>query len=248
MVIDFHVHGKITSGFPFDETKFIDMIKEAQENGLDSIALVEHAGAVNFEEGYNFLNESYNQIEDYYDVNGIKVFYGTEVTTKQDLDILFIGKPKLILEFRNTVNKTRVKNEFIDINDLFNLDIPQEFLVILAHPYREHDVFPELSKKVIDRIDATEFNSKDLYKQGKKAAQEKVLKHAKKLNLPIVSGSDSHYFIQVSTARNIFNKNCENIKNIKEEIKMGRYSTEFSSDLNVRVRSAIIIKDLICNK
>ena len=38
------------------------------------------------------------------------------------------------------------------------------------------------------------------------------------------------------------------VKEIKEEIKKGNYKIEFSTDLNVRVRSAIIIKKLICNK
>ena len=100
MIIDFHVHGKITSGFPFDEEKFLLTIKEAKENGLDSLAITEHCGSNNFLEGYEFLNSNYNHIGDYYDIDGFKVFYGMEVTTKQDLDILFIGKTELILELR----------------------------------------------------------------------------------------------------------------------------------------------------
>ncbi len=247
MIIDFHVHGKITSTFPFDKEKFLLTINEAKENGLDSIAVVEHCGADNFLEGYNYFNDNYPQIDDYYNVKGVKVFYGTEITTKQVLDILFIGNPKLVLELREKVCKTK-DDEYIDINELFKLYIPEDILVILAHPYRDHDIFPELEKYVINRIDAIEFNSKDLYKHGMENMKDRVRKLANKLNLPIVCGSDTHYFIQVSSAKNIFVKECTSVKDIKEEIKTGKYKVDFSYDLNVRVKSAIIIKKLICNK
>ena len=247
MIIDFHVHGKITSTFPFDKEKFLLTINEAKENGLDSIAVVEHCGADNFLEGYNYFNDNYPQIDDYYNVKGVKVFYGTEITIKQVLDILFIGNPKLVLELREKVCKTK-DDEYIDINELFKLYIPEDILVILAHPYRDHDIFPELEKYVINRIDAIEFNSKDLYKHGMEHMKDRVRKLANKLNLPIVCGSDTHYFIQVSSAKNIFVKECTSVKDIKEEIKTGKYKVDFSYDLNVRVKSAIIIKKLICNK
>ena len=248
MVIDFHIHGKITSVFPFDEEKFLSTINEAKENGLDSLAITEHCGANNFLDGYNFLNSNYNRIDDYYELNGFKIFYGMEVTTKQDLDILIIGKPELVLELRNKICASLNNEKHIDINDLFELNIHNELLVILAHPYRDHEQIPELKNNIRNRLDAVELNSKDLYKFGKKQMQEKVSKLADQLELPITSGSDSHHFMQVSTAKNIFNKDCDTVKEIKEEIKKGNYKIEFSTDLNVRVRSAIIIKKLICNK
>jgi len=248
MIIDFHVHGKITSTLSFDKEKFLLTIKEARENGLDSLAITEHLGANNFLEGYDFFKTNYNRIQDYYDVDDFKVFYGMEVTTKQDLDILIIGNPELVLVLRDEIISNIKENKYIDINDLFNLNIADELLVILAHPYRDHVQFPKLENFIIDRLDAIELNSKDAYKAGLEEMKEKITELAKKLNLPITSGSDTHYFIQVSTAKNIFSKNCNTVKEIKEEIKLGNYDIEFSADLNVRVKSAIIIKKLICNK
>lgn len=248
MIIDFHVHGKITSTFPFDEEKFLLTINEAREYGLDSLAITEHCGANNFLEGYKFLNSNYNRIEDYYDINGFKVFYGMEVTTKQDLDILFIGKTELVLELREIINRKLKVDKYIDINELFKLDIPDNLLIILAHPYRDHIQFPELEKHIINRLDALELNSKDIYKTGYEEMQDKVSKLAEKFRLPITAGSDTHYFVQVSTAKNIFNRNCKTIKEIKEEIKQRNYNIEFSQDLKDRVKKAIINKKLICNK
>ena len=176
------------------------------------------------------------------------MFYGMEVTTKQDLDILFIGNAEVVLKLREIINDNLKNDEYIDINDLFRLDIPDELLIILAHPYRDHIEFPELEKHVIEKLDAIELNSKDIYKTEIEEMKDKISKLAEKMKLPITAGSDTHYFIQVSTAKNIFRKDCITIKEIKEEIKCGNYNINFSQDLKVRVKSAIIIKKLICNK
>lgn len=248
MRIDFHVHGKITSTFPFEKEKFLLTIKEARECGLDSLAITEHCSANNFLDGYKFLSSNYNRIEDYYDIDGFKVFYGMEVTTKQDLDILFIGKTELVLELREKINNNFKSDKYIDINDLFKLDISDELLIILAHPYRDHIQLPKLEENVINQLDALELNSKDVYKTGYDEMKDKVSKLAEEFRLPITVGSDTHYFIQVSTAKNIFNKNCNTVKEIKEQIKQRNYNIEFSKDLNDRVKEAIIRKKLICNK
>lgn len=248
MRIDFHVHGKITSTYPFDKEKFLLTINEAREYGLDGLAITEHSSSNNFLEGYDFLKSNYNRIGDYYDIDGFKVFYGMEVTTKQELDILFIGKAELVLELREKINKNLKNEKYIDINDLFKLDISDELLIILAHPYRDYSEFPNLQNHVIQGLDAIELNSRDVYESGLDVMKEKVTKLAEKFQLPMTSGSDTHYFIQVSTAKNILNKECNTVKEIKEEIKNGNYRIDFSTDLKVRVKSAIIIKKLICNK
>lgn len=248
MIMDFHVHGKITSSFPFDKEQFLGTIKEAKEYGLDSLAITEHCSSNNFLEGYNFLESNYQVIGEYYNIDGFKVFYGMEVTTKQNLDILIIGKSELVLELREKVLSNLKGEEYIDINDLFKLEISDELLIILAHPYRDHIEFPKLKSHVVERLDAVELNSKDIYKYGIEEMKEKVVKLAEELKLPITSGSDTHYFIQVSTAKNVLKKDCNTVKEIREEIKNGNYNIEFSEDLKVRVKSATIIKKLICKK
>ena len=248
MIMDFHVHGKITSKFDFDEEKFLLTINEAKNNGLDSLAITEHCGCYKFEAGYVFLNNNFKRISDYYDVNGLKIFYGMEVTTKQDLDILIIGKSELVISLREKIIDNLNDNEFIDINVLFDLDISRELLVILAHPYRSHNELPYLSPIVVGRLDAVELNSKDIYKYGMNEMLNKVADLSKKLNLPITAGSDTHYFIQVSTARNVFKKDCNTVKELKEEILLRNYDINFSTDLNERVQKAIIAKNKICGK
>ena len=100
----------------------------------------------------------------------------------------------------------------------------------------------------LNRFNAIEFNAKDLYNYGIEIMKNKVIKLSNKLNKPIVCGSDTHHFIQVSSVKNIFHKDCKTIKDIKEQIKLENYNREISQELKVRVKSAIIIKKLICTK
>lgn len=248
MIIDFHVHGKITSSYPFDKEKFLLTIDEAREGGLDSIALTEHCHAHNFLEGYEFLNKNYELIDDYYNINGFKVFYGMEVTTIQELDIVIVGNPTSIINLREKIIKNLNNQEFIDINQLFDFIDSEELLVILAHPFRKHSEFPKIQSSIFSKIDATEFNATDLYRNGITLMQEKVLKLANRFNLPIVCGSDTHYFIQMACIKNIFDKNCTTVKQIKEEIRLRNYKVELSPDLKIRIKSARIIKKLICKR
>ena len=101
-----------------------------------------------------------------------------------------------------------------------------------------------MSNTIWEKIDATEFNATDLYNNGIVEMQEKVLKLAKINNIPIICGSDTHHYIQISSIKNIFAKDCTTVKEIKEEINKQNYKTELSSDLKVRVKSAKIIKKL----
>lgn len=246
MVIDFHVHGKIKKSFPFDEERFLLTINEAKEYGLNSLCITEHFNSDNFLEGYNYLSKNYNLIDDHYNIDGIKVFYGMEVKTKQELEFLIIGIPNIVLKLRDDIINNLDDDKYMDINDLFKLNISDELLIIMAHPYRNHSTFPDVDSKIIEKIDAIELNSKDIYKHGLENMQDKINNLSKQLNCPITAGSDTHYFIQVSSAKNIFNKECNNIKEIKEEIKLRNYKIMFSDDLKVRVKSAKIIKKLIC--
>lgn len=248
MTIDFHVHGKITSKFDFDEERFLLTINEAKNNGLDSIVITEHSGAYCFESGYEFLNSNFKRLGDHYEVNGLKVFYGMEVTTKQNLDVLIIGTPENVFDLRNKIINILKNDKYIDIEVLFGLDIPSNLIVILAHPYRSHGELPYLSSYVTERLDAIELNSKDIYKQGMDTMKDKVTKLSEALNLPITAGSDTHYYLQVSTARNVFIKDCSSILELKEEISHGNYNILFSDDLSERVSKAITAKNEICGR
>ncbi|MEG2645418.1 MAG: PHP-associated domain-containing protein [Clostridia bacterium] len=245
MKIDFHTHGKLSSKFPFDREEFMNKINEAKNEGIDSLALTEHCHAINFIEIYNFLADNYKYINDYYDVDGFKVFTGTEVTTNEKLDILLIGNREYIVELSKKVETTKGNQKFIDIIDLFNILDCTKLIIILAHPLRRHTLFPDIDKNIIKKIDAIEFNATDLYNNGVSNMKNKIVELGKLLNIPITGGSDSHYFTQIGSIKNCFNVECNTICEIKEQIKKKNFIVEISDNLEIRVKSSIIIKKLI---
>lgn len=104
MNIDFHMHGKIKKKFPFDKDNFINCINEAKNYGIDALTLTEHCHSKNFEESYDYLKNNYEYINEcYYEIDGIKLFTGIEVTTTIDLDFIFIGNRTDINNFKNEI-------------------------------------------------------------------------------------------------------------------------------------------------
>ena len=245
MIIDFHIHGKITSTFPFKKEEFYKKINEAKNYGINSLALVEHSYANNFNEANNYLKEKYEYINDYYNIEGFKIFIGIEITTIEGIDILYIANRKYILKLKKDLDVQLKGEKNIKIDDLFNYCIPNKSLIIIAHPFRRHKEFPNINPLIFEKVDAIEINVKDLYKNGITETKNKVSKLASEWNLPIIGGSDTHHFIQVGSIKNIFNCDCNTIDEIKKNIKSNNCKIEISSDLSVKVRSASNIKKSI---
>lgn len=245
MKIDFHTHGKISSKLPFNKEEFANKINEAKNEGIDSLVLTEHCHANNFIEGYEFLSRNYKYINDYYDVDGVKVFTGIEVTTNEELDILIIGNREYIVELKEKIENKKAEQKFINIKDLINILDSSKLLIIIAHPFRRHTTFPSIDKNIIEQIDAIEFNATDLYNKGITNMKNNVIKLGELLNVPITGGSDSHYFIQIGSIKNNFSIECTTIQEIKEQIKKNNFTVEISDNLEIRVKSSKIIKKLI---
>jgi len=247
MTIDFHVHSKITSKFPFNKEEFLLIIEEARLEGIDSLVLTEHCHADEFIGAYDFLSNNYPLIEDYYDVDGIKIFCGIEITTNQNYDFLVIGKPNEVLELRNTIVNELKYTKDIPIEKLFKLFDKEKFIIILSHPHREHDEI-DLSDEILNKLDAIEYNARELYDGGIDIMKNRIDKLSKETDLPIVCGGDAHHFIRMGCVRNIFDSDCITVKQIKEQINLRNFKTEISPNLSIRVKSSIVIKKLMCNK
>jgi len=243
MTIDFHVHGKVTKKFPFIKENFIKYIEKAESEEIDCIALTEHCHAIGFEKAYRYLEDNYRYFNNHYTINKVKVLVGMEVETSIGLDIILIGSKDEIFNLRNEINNRISIDEFIEIEELFKIGNFENMIVILAHPFRKHDQFPELPSSIINQIDAIECNASDLFNNGIEIMKEKVDALALKLNLPVVGGSDSHYFYQLGSIKNVFEEETECIQGIKNMIKEKKFKMEISRNLTTKVKFQKIIKE-----
>jgi len=247
MIIDFHVHGKVTAqvSTAFGAEELEQKISEAKTEGLTAFAITEHANCEKFFEAVDFLDKNYNYINQHYDVDGFRVYIGVEVFVSGDLDITFVGEREYIKNLRNTVEQKRGKSRCIALSELAPLCDFDNSLVFLAHPFRRHENFPDIDKNFLKKLDYIELNASDIYKKGESVAKNEVYKLAKDLDLPVLGGSDAHHFIETGSIKNVFTDNCETISEIKQQIKMGNFKVEIMPSLAVRKKSGKLIKRLL---
>lgn len=153
MKIDFHVHSKITSSFQFESRYMDEYTEECKILGVDAFVISEHCHASNFEEAYKYIDSKYVKEDDYYLVNGIKVFTGIEITTLEKFDVVVASTLDNIFELKRKVdNVLTIENySYIPIEKLVNLINTDASIVILAHPYRRFDMFPSVNANVFNK-------------------------------------------------------------------------------------------------
>jgi len=245
MKMDFHTHIKISKKSNFDPGYFREMTREAKEAGLDAIALTEHFNTLNFLEVYDFLDAHYPYINDYYDVNGLKIFPGIEVDVKEVGHILLISRRESILAIYHNLKYHLDEENFIPFSDLMDLAESFETIKIGGHPFRPSTPLTQHKPFQLKRLDALDLNGKDLHSIGIEENQKYVYGFAEELELPIVGGSDTHQFLQYGSIVNEFYGHYNTINEVKRAIKDNAFTIHISPDLHLRVRSASLTKKLI---
>ena len=245
MNIDFHTHVKISKKSTFMPEYFQEMVKEAKAAGLDAIALTEHFNTLNLLDVYNYLDNNFPYQDDYYDVEGLKIFPGIEVDVKEVGHILLISRRESILQIFNELKPHLEEENFIPFADLMNLAEKFETIKIGGHPFRPSTPLTQHKPDQLKRLDALDLNGKDLHSMGIEVNQENVYGFAEKLGLPVVAGSDTHQYLQYGSVVNTLDVNCSTISELKKVIENKAFSITIAPDLHLRVRSASLTKKLI---
>ncbi|SFC16743.1 PHP-associated domain-containing protein [Clostridium uliginosum] len=245
MNIDFHVHSILSKKLEFDSELFLQGIEYAKESGLNAFVLCEHFNAVDLMSIYSYLRNNYKYQGDRYLVNGFSVFVGMEVDIKNGGHIIVCGNRDSILKIRERLEFHIKRSNFIAFEELLDIGEKYECLMIGSHPYRpKHKLYLQ-PLNLLARLDALDLNTKDIYKRGLEIVEEEVSNLSKILNIPYVTGSDTHYPIQLGTVRTCFEAECDTIKDLKECIRNKNFKIEVSKALKLKVYSAKITKNNI---
>lgn len=248
VAFDFHIHGKRTSKATFNIHDFLNIISNAKKQNLNCIAITEHAHAKHFNEAYDYLKKNYIYNNEYYLIDGIKVFTGVEVTVAEGFDVVCINHRDEVMKIQKHCPNGRGELTF---SDLFKL-ITKEALVTLAHPYRKHE-YVNIPENILERIDAVEINANELNKRDNKiydSREEQLLylehcfsAHKAKiehlsytLNKPAITGSDSHIYTRVGCIKTILNEDADSLEQIKKQIKLRNFEVEFTNSLLANMR------------
>ncbi len=224
---------------------FEEMMKEAQESGLDALAMTEHFNTFRFYDIYDYLEENYTYQNGYYNINGLKLFPGMEVDVKEVGHILLIGSLGDILEIRKALDSHTQKNDFISFQGLIDLTEQYPVLKIGAHAFRESTPLHHHEPALLKRLDALDLNGKDLFEYDADAYYSRLKKFASNLDLPIVGGSDTHQFLQYASVYNDFHQDCFEVEDLRASIISEAYKITISKKLDVKVKSAVTAKKLL---
>ncbi|MBM7570008.1 PHP-associated domain-containing protein [Aquibacillus albus] len=244
MKIDFHTHGKLTKKSEFSLEFFLDMVKEANLNGLHAFTLTEHFNTLHFVDIYHTLDEHYDYNDDYYDIDGFKVFPGLEVDIKETGHILLIGHRNDVLEISERLASHRNAENFIPFAELLSIAQQYDMIKIGAHPFRNSTPLHHLDQSLLSQLDFFDLNGKDLYNQGREI-ENSVRQLGDNLRLPVVGGSDSHYPLQLGSIINKLDRDCNTIQEIRTTIQNQNYQTTTSPCLETKVKAAKQIKKML---
>lgn len=239
MKMDFHCHTKLSKKFKFSLDRFKKIVKTAEKNGLDAIALTEHFHTINFYNIYQTLDQHYEYQNDYYDVNGFKVFCGMEVDIQEVGHIVVVGTKESLLDLRRLFPEAMERSDFPKLVELLDEVEKRNMIAIGAHPAKESKYLLDLDPQLLKRLDGLGLNGKLL------KLKDKVIEFADKIDLPVVAGSDTHHAWHMGTVKNNFAEDYDRIADIKKAIKNREFKTEISNGAEVKAFCGQVAKKLL---
>ncbi len=191
MKVDFHVHTSEISGCA--RSPLMDQVESAVMNGVDVIFITDHMKL--------HPKERLDEISSYFPT--VKVYQGIEVTITDNNyeDIVVIGVHDPAIERRDWTYP-----------ELYKFVKSKGGVLILAHPYRFSD---RVDMNIWDYApDGVEVMSGNLTRQG--LERRKAL--ATRLDVPMVTNSDSHHTSTVGCYTNEFPDWCNDEASIIQAI------------------------------
>lgn len=242
MKIDFHTHGKLAKKLPFS-TQYTDwLFGQAKNAGLDAICLTEHFNTLQFADIYHYLlSKGHLQGDCIVLENGLRIFPGMETDIAEDGHVLCIGSVQDILELNKRLEDHKNPGNFLTFHELRNLFDQYDVIVGAGHPFREGGHIPELASEQLIRFDFLDLNGKDVALNCEKT-KECTYALANQLNLPVVSGSDTHQAFQYGCIYTEFDENISTLTKLRQQMQMGNYRIHISQNASFQVQCANTLK------
>lgn len=245
MNFDFHVHGILSKKINFDPSLLLEGIEYAKQNNLNGFILCEHYNAKDFLKLHQYLYENFQYIDDRYIVNDFSIFPGMEVSIKNKGHIIIAGSRGNILSLYNEILPDIENDLPIDFETLLDLADKYNCIKIGSHPFRKGHKLSKHPESLLKRLDALDLNAKDIYSGGYSSVSTELYDLSKRLNVPVVSGSDSHYPIQLGSIITTLNTPCYTVNEIKQCLLSLNYSITVYPTLDLKVYTAKVMKHYV---
>lgn len=226
MNFDFHTHGKLTKYDEFSLKYFRTLVKAAQESGLDGFALTEHFNTRHFFDVFGTLDDFYPYQDGYYLVEGIRVFPGIEVHTKEMDHLLLIADRTVIRNLRMQLQPFTHKLNYISFEKLMDLVKLEEVLVIGGHPLAHQKAYFELHPSHLEKLDAIELNAKDLSILSTTESVQEVYYLGMRLAKPVVGGTSAFHKNHYGRVYTKLHTTCSTVRDLKRAVQNEQFTVK----------------------
>lgn len=241
MYIDFHTHGKLAKKLPFSEAYTRWLFSEAKCAGLNALCLTEHFNTLGFDTLYRFIEKNAQREGDTLLLEGLRIFPGMETDIAEGGHILSIGPVEAILELNQRLEPYKEKGHFLPFEQLLDLFEQYPVLVGGAHPFRDGGHIPELPRVQLNRLHFLDLNGKDIA-EHREQTEKLTLYLGSRLDKPVVGGSDTHQAVQYGCIRTKFEKTCDTVSQLYQEMLAKRYDISISKQAAFQVKTAGLLK------
>ena len=100
---------------------------------------------------------------------------------------------------------------------------------------------PEMPEEQLRRLKILDRNGKDLA-LDRERTERLTGGLGKRLQIPVVSGSDTHQAVQYGCVTTVFERECNTIPALYEEMREGRYATRLADTASFQVRTACLLR------
>ena len=113
--------------------------------------------------------------------------------------------------------------------------------VLKPVPYFAFSQQLQKAEEQLRRLNFLDLNGKDLA-LDRMRTEELTYALARRLNIPVVSGSDTHQAVQYGCVTTVFQREVRSVAALKAEMDAGRYEIQLSDTAAVQVRTACLLK------
>ena len=241
MYLDFHTHGKLAKKLPFSEDYTHWLFSKARMSGLDALCLTEHFNTLGFRQLYRYIAEHSERDKDTLLFDGLRIFPGMETDIAEGGHTLIIGPMECILEMNRRLEPNKEKGKFLTFEELAQMVEQYPVIFGAGHPFRDGGHIPELPQEMLEKFFFLDVNGKDLARDCD-GTWEKMRALSRKLDRPLVAGSDTHQSFQYGCVWNEFRQTIDTVRDLAQEIMKGAYEIRMSDSLEFKVESAGILK------
>ncbi|HYM70392.1 MAG TPA: PHP-associated domain-containing protein [bacterium] len=191
--IDLHTHAKLSKTFPFTTRAVWQFVAQAGRLGLDGVALVEHFHATDYWNIHGALRREfpYRDADGVYEApDGMRLLAGVELGIQEGCDLIVLGGVEQIRALDAGLSEPATTGYRPPFDEAVAVVRRVGAFVIGAHMFRPRKELWRLGGRLA-ALDALEFNGKDF------SADDRVRVAAGEFGVPVVGGSDAHFWAQV---------------------------------------------------